>query len=314
MIFLKAGILTTIQDLGRVGYRSLGINPNGAMDKFIVRVLNILLENDENEGVIEMHFPAAEILFEENCTIAIGGVINQKNDIELFKRININVGEVLRFPNQMLGSRLYLAVKGGFWAENWLGSVSTNLIAGIGKKIEKGDQIQLKNPMVLPNAKWSISSSLIPYYSPNPTIRIIAGNEYELLNDKSKEYLGNQPFSITNDSNRMGFRLNSDKLELKTLALGAGEFLSSSVDFGTIQLLPSGQLIILMADHQTTGGYPRIGHVASVDLPILAQLKAGDSLNFKIISIEHAQELVFLREENLRKLKVGISFAERGRL
>jgi antagonist of KipI len=303
MIFLKAGILTTIQDLGRFGHRSSGINPNGAMDKYMVRLLNILLENDENEGVIEMHLPAAEILFEEDCTIAIGSPVNN-NGLDLFQRVNIKVGEVLKFPANMIGSRIYLAVNGGFEAENWLGSVSTNLIAGIGKKIEKGDQIKLKNPVVLPISKFSISSSLLPYYSPKPTIRIIAGNEHSFLSESSKQNLENQSFSITNDSNRMGYRLNSEMLELKSTGL---DLLSSAVDFGTIQLLPSGQLIILMADHQTTGGYPRIGHVASVDLSILAQLKSGDSIKFQIISIEQAQELVFLRDENLRKLKVGIS-------
>jgi antagonist of KipI len=309
MIFLKAGILTTIQDLGRVGHRSFGINPNGAMDKDTVRLLNILLENDENEGTLEMHLPAAELLFEEDCTIAIGSSANGNNAMNLFKRINVKVGEVLRFPHQIAGSRIYLAVKGGFESENWLNSVSTNLITGVGKKMEKGDQIKLKNPMVLTQSNFSVSTALQHYNSTKPTIRILAGNEYPFLDEYSKQNLENQAFTITNDSNRMGYRLNANQLKLKTSPLGEKELslLSSAVEFGTIQLLPSGQLIILMADHQTTGGYPRIGHVISIDLPVLAQLKSGDAMKFQTISIEHAQELVFLRDENFRKLKVGIS-------
>ncbi len=310
MLFLKSGILTTIQDLGRSGHRSSGINLSGAMDKYVVRLLNILLENDENEGIIEMHFPAAEILFEEDCTVASNILVSiNESVVESFKRINLKVGDVLKFPKKSGISRVYLVIKGGIEAENWLDSVSTNLIVGVGQKIEKGDSLKCKNPLVLPISKFSISPSLLPKYSQNPIIRIIAGNEYKFLDDSSKRSLENQQFTISNDSNRMGYRLKSETLSL-TPPSGAGG-LSSAVDFGTIQLLPSGQLIVLMADHQTTGGYPRIGHVASVDLGILAQLGAGDSFRFQIISIEQAQELLFLRENELKKLKGGIKLGER---
>lgn len=309
MLFLKPGILTTIQDLGRNGYRSAGINPNGAMDKYAVRLLNILLNNDENEGVLEIHFPAAEILFEEECTIAIGGAdfspILNNEPIEFWKRVSVSIGDRLIFTRKNYGNRAYLAVFGGFKTEKWLDSVSTNLVAGIGKKFEKGDRIELKvdSPITI-NPKTQISQNIIPAYQNQNFIRIIIGNEHTLLDEYSKQKLQNQTFTIGFDSNRMGYRLIGEPLKLTTS--DSGSILSSAVDFGTIQLLPSGQLIILMADHQTTGGYPRIGHVISVDLPILAQLGANDSFKFQVVCIQESQELLFLREEDIKKLKVGV--------
>lgn len=309
MLFLKSGILTTIQDLGRNGYRSAGINPNGAMDKYAVRLLNILLNNDENEGVLEIHFPAAEIFFEEECTIAIGGAdfspaLNNE-PIESWKRVLVSIGDRLSFARKNYGNRAYLAVFGGFKTEKWLDSVSTNLVAGIGKKFEKGDRIELKvDSQITINPKTQISQNIIPAYQNQKVIRIVSGNEHTFLDEYSKQKLQNQTFTIGFDSNRMGYRLIGEPLKLTTS--DSGSILSSAVDFGTIQLLPSGQLIILMADHQTTGGYPRIGHVISVDLPILAQFGANDSFKFQVVSIQEAQELLFLREEDIKKLKVGV--------
>ncbi|MCU0326128.1 MAG: biotin-dependent carboxyltransferase family protein [Spirosomaceae bacterium] len=309
MLFLKSGILTTIQDLGRNGHRSAGINPNGTMDKYAVRLINILLNNDENEGALEIHFPAAEILFEEDCTIAIGGAdflpILNNRPINSWKRVSVSIGDRLSFSRKNYGNRAYLAVSGGFKIEKWLDSVSTNLAARIGNKFEKGDRIELNGSSAITiNPKTQISPNILPPYQTQKVIRIITGNEYTLLDEYSKQKLQNQTFTIGLDSNRMGYRLIGQPLKLTTN--DSGSILSSAVDFGTIQFLPSGQLIILMADHQTSGGYPRIGHVVSVDLPILAQLGAKDSFKFQIIGIKEAQELLFLREEDMKKLKLGV--------
>src|SRR5688572_14205818 len=136
ILFRKSGLLTTIQDLGRAGFRRFGINPNGAMDKTAVRLINILLGNEETEAAVEMHFPAPEILFEEDAVITLGGAefgaeLNEK-PIENWRTVFAEKGCILKFEKKIFGSRAYLAVQGGFKVEKWLGSASTNLTANIG--------------------------------------------------------------------------------------------------------------------------------------------------------------------------------------
>jgi antagonist of KipI len=273
--FIKKGILTTFQDLGKNGLRHLGVNPSGAMDKLTVRLLNILLKNDENEPVLEMHFPAPEILFEEDCTIIIGGAdFSQMLDNEVirnWKAINVNAGSILRFKKRVSGNRVYLTKKTVNDSDflPYLGNSFVQQVSNLSNSIE---------------------------------IRFIIGNEQGLLTEKSKQSLENQLFTISQNSNRMGFRMKSEPLVLQTKI----ELVSSAVDFGTIQLLPDGQIIILMADHQTSGGYPRIGNVISVDLPILAQCGANDTIKLTSVSVEEAESLLVLQEKEIQKLKVSI--------
>jgi antagonist of KipI len=314
-LILKSGSLsTTIQDLGRNGFRSFGINPNGVMDRKAARLINILLGNDENEAVLEMHFPAPRIQFEENTMIALGGAdfdarISDRR-IENWRPHFVEKNQIVHFPNKFSGNRLYLSIKGGFKIENWLGSKSTNLKAKIGgfegRKLEKEDRIffNQKSNIEFQKSEIKISSSLIPIYSSFPTIRVMAGAEWEKLNKDSQTNFVSKKFTIAHNSDRMGFRLNSDAL----CSTENIELVSSAVNFGTIQLLPNGQLIILMADHQTTGGYPRLAHIISEDLPLIAQLGANDSLYFKMSSLEEAEKLALKFERDLNLLKIACRF------
>lgn len=311
--FLSNSLLTTVQDLGRNDFRHFGINPGGAMDKTAVRLINILLGNDENEAVLEIHFPAPKILFHENAIIALGGAkfgaeINE-NTIENRRPIFVGKGSVLSFPQKNFGNRIYLSVKGGFKIENWLGSKSTNLKAKAGgfegRPLRKGDEIffnQTANARISPSIK--ISKSVIPHYSSFPTVRVTVGAEFERLSDESKYTFEEQSFTIRRASDRMGFRLRGDTLNL-TKESG---LLSTAVGFGTIQLLPDGQLIILMADHQTTGGYPRIAHIITKDLPLIAQLGASDKLSFKIVTMREAENAIVEFEKDLNILKTACHF------
>lgn len=304
----KSGILSTIQDSGRVGYASIGINPTGVMDKYASRLANILLNNQENEAVLEIHFPSPEILFEENCIIAIGGAnfspfLNNK-PINNWQRIAIKIGNILKFKKKSTGERAYIAFAGGLSIEPILGSASTNLLANFGgKKIVNGDRIVLNNAAHFLKNNIGLATKLQPNYQYNlPKIRITTSKEFNYLENASKQNTDNQVFKITNESNRMGYRLNSEPLKLASPI----ELLSSGITFGTIQLLPNGQLIVLMADHQTTGGYPRIGSVISVDLPILAQMGANQTFKFKIISIAEAEQLLVTQEKTFQQLKLSI--------
>jgi antagonist of KipI len=311
LIFRKSGILTTVQDSGRNGFRRFGINPNGAMDKTAARLINILLGNAENEAVLEIHFPAPIIKFEENAVIALGGAdfgakIDEKQ-VENWRPIFVKKDQILRFSTKISGNRTYLSVKDGFEIKDWLKSKSTNLTAKIGgfegRNLIKGDRILFRENDEQPqtNFDFFISDKMIPAYETAPTIRMIVGAEFDFLTALSEQILLKEEFSISNDSNRMGFRLSGKPLYL----LDKIELVSSAVDFGTIQLLPGGQLIILMADHQTTGGYPRIGHIISADLPILAQLSANDKIRFELISLKEAEELLCNFENELNFFKIG---------
>ena len=314
ILIQKGGILTTIQDLGRYEYRRFGVNPSGVMDQTAARLINILLCNDEGEAVLEMHFPAPQIVFETNTIFAIGGgdFTPELDDqpIENWRPVFAKKGGTLKFTGKALGNRAYLEVRGGFTIDEWLGSSSTNLAANIGgfegRKMESGDRIKTnqksKKPAVVLARR--ISNSLIPQYSNFPTIRIIRGAEFENLTKASRELLQNQDYSISTNSNRMGFRLSGEPISLSKQF----ELISSAVCFGTIQLLPDGQLIVLMADHQTSGGYPRIAHVISRDLPLLAQLGANDKVAFQIIDNKNAEDLALEFERELSFFCIGCRF------
>lgn len=143
---------------------------------------------------------------------------------------------------------------------------------------------------------------MIPFYSRFPTVRVTAGAEFEWLKTLSRELFLKEYFVISQNSDRMGFRLQGEPIRLSKKK----EILSSAVNFGTIQLLPDGQMIILMADHQTSGGYPRVANVISTDLPLLAQLGAGDKVAFHLVLIEEAENLLMEFEKNLNLLKIAV--------
>lgn len=315
---IKAGILDTVQDPGRYGFQNLGINPGGVMDRFSSQVVNGLVGNDESDALIEMHFPAAAILFNQDTMVAVGGAdftpaINNEK-IPLWHPILVSNTSVLQFQNSIYGARCYLAIKGGLRITKWLNSSSTNLKAEAGgfrgRKLQKGDLIHLqqmdyskylveKDFVVLPwkaDIKWNKSR--------NNEIQVLPGNEWERLTDEAKEIFGSQLFSITTSSDRMGYRMNGPSLQ----TLEKKELLSSAVSFGTIQLLPDGQMIILMADHQTTGGYPRVAHVITPDLSKLAQMNPGDKINFTITDQKKAEDLLIKEQHHLVQLRNACKF------
>lgn len=320
ILIKKSGVLSTVQDLGRTKFRRFGINPNGAMDKSAARLINILLGNDENEAVLETHFPPAQILFEQSAIVALGGANFaaqiENETIENWRPFFVEANQTLTFSEKISGNRAYLAVRGGFQTERWLDSASTNLTAQIGgfhgRQLEKGDQLFFDSKFQIPNSKseisnlkfrYTISEKIVPHYSAFPTVRVVAGAEFECLTALSEQNFLKKSFTVSRDSNRMGFRLNGEPLCL----LDKIEMVSAAVDFGAIQLLPDGQLIVLMADAQTSGGYPRLAHVVSTDLPVLAQLGAGDRVAFELVSQTVAEDLILEFERDLNLLKIGVN-------
>lgn len=308
MQFLSVGLQPIFQDTGRFGFRASGVNPDGVMDSRTFRLLNILLQNDENEGVLEMNFPAPQLLFEENAIISLGGadfaatVNNQP--ISLFKTVAVGVGDVLKFQKKLHGERTYLAVKGGFDLKKWLGSVSYNQAVKLPNlQIVKGLSIPLKKEEQVEKVVW-LGNALAPPYGAGQgaSLRFLPGPEHKLLTSASKQVLQNTPFQITKDSNRMGYRLSGEMLT----TIEKVSLLSSAVTFGTMQLFPNGQIIVLMASHQTTGGYPRIGTIIAVDLPKLAQMGSLTEIYFRESSFSEATYLFLEQEKQLRRLDLSV--------
>jgi len=312
----KTGMLDTIQDLGRFGYQQFGINPTGAMDRYAAAMANILVGNKPGDPVIEMHFPAPSIFFDEPVMIALSGAdfdANiEGNPVPLNQPLIINKNRTLQFSSLKNKSRCYVAIKKGMKLSKWLNSNSTNLKADAGgfsgRKLLKDDIIELNDESGDYKLADENDFKILPWKANEDSgiglseeLMILKGNEWDWLDKASQEKLLKNPFFISPNSDRMGYRLASEPLHsaIKT------ELISSAVNFGTIQLLPDGQLIILMADHQTTGGYPRLGNVISVHLPILAQMKAGEQIRFKFTNHQSAESLLIKQQQHLHQLEIA---------
>lgn len=315
---IKAGISDAFYDQGRTGYQHLGINPGGVMDVVAMKVANSLVGNHWSEAVLEMHFPATQILFEEDVLVAFSGAdftasIN-KTTLPLNCPLMVRKGSELRFKKPMYGSRLYMAIRNGFETDSWLDSTSTNELVKAGgykgRTLKTNDVVKVRkahsykpgfkngNVVVLP-----FSASTNALYNKSP-VRILPGLQYDLLTPASRLQLLNDAFNITNESNRMGYRLQARPLQLSQ----AISLISSAVTMGTIQLLPTGQLIILMADHQTTGGYPVIGHVISADLPTMSQYPPGKKISFQLTDLQSAEDLLYMQHLHLTQLQNACTF------
>lgn len=315
---IKPGLLGTIQDMGRYGYGSLGINCGGAMDRYAAQVANMLVGNSVHEAVMEIHFPGPQVLFEQNALISITGAnfTPTLNDepLPLWQPILVRKNTILHFPKLQQGARSYVAIHAGFCIEPWLNSYSTNVKAGAGgykgRKFEKGDELMAKENSLYFAAWMKEGKDAIPlhwradvanaYQFPNE-IFFIEGNEFAQLTDASANDFLQSNFIVHPFSDRMGYQVKGPELVLKEKT----ELVSASVSFGTIQLLPNAELIILMADHQTTGGYPRIGHVITAHLPKLAQLRPSDCIQFKKITVDKAEELFFAQQKELTILQTA---------
>lgn len=311
----KTGLLDTLQDRGRYGYQQSGINPGGAMDRLAMRIANMLVGNDPATAVLEMHFPAAVLFFETTTLIALSGADFspevEGREVPLHQPVLVKKGAVLQCKKQRKGARMYLAVAGGFVAEQWLHSASTQLQvkAGgfAGRALQKQDSLLLKHANRYPLPELSQDFETLPWradigglYHDGP-IRCIAGNE---LDGDTRQLLTDSVFQISRESNRMGYRLQGPPLQTNL----SNELVSTAVTRGTMQLLPSGQLIVLMADHQTTGGYPRLAHVTSADLPVLAQKQAGEEFGLQLVSVTEAEKILREQEMNLQQLQNACNF------
>lgn len=320
----KPGMRTTVQDTGRYGHQKEGIVVGGAMDTFALRLANLLVGNPEDAATLEITLTGPTTRFTEDLLIALTGAdLNPELNneaIPVWRPVLVRKGDVLSFGAPRSGCRSYLAVSGGLDVPRVLGSYATYLRAGIGgyqgRALQTGDHIPCHAPtgagMALmeylhaakqhPYTSWTPAPELYPQYAPNPTIRAIRGPEYELFSAMSQQQVWTERFQVSAQSDRMGYCLQGVSLYLRQ----AAELLSTAVTFGTVQVPHKGNPIVLMADCQTTGGYPRIVQVISADLPILAQVVPGQTISFQEVSLEEAHQLDIVQERQLTHLAQAI--------
>jgi antagonist of KipI len=296
---LKPGFMSSVQDLGRWGYQQFGVPIGGAMDVVSASIANRICGNDNGEALLECTLHGVEILFNKTTLFAIAGggasaTVNGQ-PISFYKLIKVVAGSTLKLHPDPIGCRSYVAFAGGLKIEAELGSTSTYSQSSIGgyhgKNLNAGIVLELKhqihhlekskdiviNEHGLGISNWKSKSFNLPHVQETITITCLAGPEWDAFDEKSQHQLFNTPFIVSAQSNRMGFRLEGPILSLKEKT----EMVSTAVTRGIIQVTNQGNPIILMADAQTIGGYPRIGRVCSDDISLLAQCRPGQKIMFK---------------------------------
>ena len=298
---VRAGMFTTVQDLGRRGQRASGVPLSGAADSFALRVANLLVGNDEHEAGLEFTLVGPELRFLQDSVIAICG--GEFGDGPEWRPIAVRQGTVLRLGTARRGCRGYLAIAGGIAVEPVLGSRSTYVRARLGghegRTLSDGDVLAVPKVHRAFRDHWRIDERILPRYASAATVRVLPGaHAHEFEADWSE-----RRFTVSAHSDRMGARLTGTPLQRRNPA----ELQSLPVAPGTIQVPPDGLPIVLLADAQTIGGYPQLAHVITVDLPVMAQLRPGDEVRFVAVTLDNARELIAAQERALGLLREGVA-------
>jgi antagonist of KipI len=322
---LRPGLLTTVQDGGRPGLQRHGVVVGGALDDFALRVANLLVGNAARAAGLEITLLGPALRLAADHLLALGGAdltaMLDGEPVPPWRAFAAAAGSTLSFRGPVSGARAYLAVAGGVDVPPVLGGRGTDLRAGFGgldgRPLRAGDTVPAGTAATAAAAlraallrggrrvaAWGAGPGLLPRYAAEPVVRVLPGPEHDLFTAASRAALVEASFEVRPQSDRMGYRLGGPRLELADPL----ELVSSPVTAGTVQVPAGGQPIVLLADRQTTGGYPRIAHVVTVDLPLLAQAPPGAAVRFRAIGLAEAQRLWLERERDLR------TFAEAVRL
>ena len=301
---ISAGILSTVQDLGRFGVMKNGFTQSGVMDTYSTKIANKLCKNDINTPVIEMTMFGITAKFIGEHVFAISGGIfdislNSK-PIRTNKAYIAKDGDILSIKSAKQGLRCYLAVAGGFDVPLFMGSAATNLkikVGGFnGRKLKAGDILKIGKADKIKNIeKRELPENI---YNNIVKVRVVLGPQDDMFSENDLLLFSKQQYTVTSDLDRMGIRLWGIALRGKEKL----EIISDAITFGSIQITNSGMPIILMADHQTTGGYAKIATVISADLPKLAQVKPKDKISFEIIDIDTAEKIAIKQKKHIDKL------------
>lgn len=307
---LKAGMLTTVQDLGRTGYQSQGFSVAGVMDVRSFKIANLLLDNPENEAVLEFTLIGPTLQFTSATIIAITGgdftpTINGE-PVPMYEAVYVNRGDILKFGSARTGSRGYLAFSSYLDVPVVMGSRCTNLKSRIGgfkgRKLKDEDYIGFR--MKRRYLPYFLSRKLRPddFSAENETLRVVLGPQDEMFGKQGIDTFLSQEYTVTSDFDRMGCRLEGPFIAAKDQV----DMISDGIAYGSVQVPSHGKPIILLSDRQTTGGYPKIATVASVDIPKLVQRKTDHKIRFTAISVQEAQKLYREEEKAYEKMRSEI--------
>jgi antagonist of KipI len=313
---VKPGMLSQLQDLGRHGYQHLGVPVGGAMDEWSHRMANLLAGNAEDAATLEIVMMGPSLRFQTATEIAITGAdlsptVNGA-PVAMNRRLETPAGAQLDFGRRVNGMWSYLAVRGGFAATPVMGSRSAYVRGGFGghegRALRKDDQLETFDTAPAGRAPLLEIPSSLPPMNPGSVVslRIVPGEQWSNFGTDAQGLLSRAIYRISLKSDRMGYRLEGPAL----LRTDPRELISEAVNSGTIQVPPDGQPIVLMAERQTTGGYPKVAHVIGVDLPQLAQMAPQQELRFVPVTLEEAQNLYLERELKLAALREALRSAK----
>ncbi|MBO5154543.1 MAG: biotin-dependent carboxyltransferase family protein [Eubacterium sp.] len=307
---LKAGMLTTVQDLGRTGYQSQGFSVAGVMDVRSFKIANLLLDNPENEAVLEFTLIGPTLQFTSETIIAITGgdftpTINGE-PVPMYEAVYVNRGDILKFGSARTGSRGYIAFSSYLDIPVVMGSRCTNLKSKIGgfkgRKLKDEDYIGFR--MKRRYLPYFLSRKLRAddFSAESETLRVVLGPQDEMFSKQGIDTFLSQEYTVTSDFDRMGCRLEGPFIAAKNTT----DMISDGIAYGSVQVPSHGKPIILLSDRQTTGGYPKIATVASVDIPKLVQRKTDHKIRFTAISVQEAQKLYRDEEKAYEKMRSEI--------
>jgi antagonist of KipI len=307
---LRPGLLTTVQDLGRWGFQSKGVPVAGPMDPFSHRLANALVGNSGETATLEVTLSGPALEFESNCVIAIAGaefVVTVDGEVVPHAQaIAVASRSKVEFATRLRGARAYLAVDGGFDVPLTLGSRATHVASHLGglegRPLRKGDRLALGAPAVrrLANRMTTHADDML---MESAVVRVLRGPDDDRFLADAFDALQSDAYAIDLDSNRMGYRLHGPELRHSHGA----DIISDVTPMGSLQVPATGQPILLMADRQTTGGYPRIATVIGADLGIAGQRAPGDTLSFRLCSAADALSALIARENALLALETAVS-------
>jgi antagonist of KipI len=318
-IVRRAGFLTSVQDLGRIGFREFGVSLSGALDLFALRAANLLVGNDERAAGLEITFGGLRLHFQDERIVAwCGGEFDVRigsTALPAGHACSVSAGDELKFGPPNIGCRSWLAISGGIDVPIILGSRSTDLRASFGgfngRALRDGDELFLdefrrSSRPVGTTERISLRTAPHDWVSParrEPVLRFVRGVDWNRFGASSVQHFTSELFAVSPDSDRMGVRLDGPELK----RVDESDLISEAVAPGTIQVPPSGKPILLLGDCQTIGGYPKMAHVITVDLGIAAQLRAGDRVRFSEVSLADAHRLLLERERELERFRIGLS-------
>ena len=315
LTILRSGSLTTVQDLGRAHHRQIGVSIGGALDLHAARVANLLVSNLENAALLEVTLGGLRLCFDDARTVAwCGGGFHARiaeTDLPPGRVTFVRPEEELQIDASERGCRAWLAFSGGIDLPLVLGSRSTDLRSGFGgcegRALRDGDELSLGDaPSRSTNsarvASWGAPAEWAQTATRAPLVRVVRGSEWDEFTSDAQTSLLREPFTVSAKADRMGARLEGAELRRTNEV----EMLSEAVAPGTIQVANDGQPIVLLGDCQTIGGYPKIAHVITVDLPVTAQLCPNDSVRFYEVSLAQARELFVTRENDLERFRLGL--------